>query len=176
MVAALRPAEFLAGARSVGAPLPHAQLTLDREGRVQVAGESVFRGYWPEWREPAEWVTEDLAHFDDAGHLNILGRCDAVIITGGKKVQPAEVEAALRATGEFDDVAVLGVPDSEWGEIVVACYSTAGRPPDLAKVERAIARHLPSHLRPKRYVAVADWPRTAEGKLNRSRLARLAGA
>jgi O-succinylbenzoic acid--CoA ligase len=90
-----------------------------------------------------------------------------MIITGGKKVQPTEVEAALRESGEFADVAVLGVPDAEWGEAVVACYPAGGREPDLA---RAVAALAGTH-RPKRFVALADWPRNAQGKLDRARLA-----
>jgi O-succinylbenzoic acid--CoA ligase len=86
-----------------------------------------------------------------------------VIITGGKKVQPAEVEAALRASGEFADVAVVGVPDAGWGEVVVACYPAGGRVPDRTRAVATLARHL----RPKRFVAIADWPRNAQGKLNR---------
>jgi len=169
MVVALRPEEFLAGARSCGSALPHAKINVNAEGVVAIAGESVFRGYWPELRTEREFATEDLGRFDEHGHLHILGRRDAVIITGGKKVQPEEVEAALRASGEFTDVAVIGVPDAEWGEAVVACYPAGGRTPD---VDRAVAA-LTGARRPKRFVAIKDWPRNAQGKVNRTELARL---
>src|ERR1019366_3800728 len=149
MVAAQRPEEFQAGERSCGSALPHAQVSVDAEGAVRVAGESVFHGYWPEWREERQFQTEDLGRIDEHGHLHILGRRDAVIITGGKKVQPAEVEAALRASGEFADVAVVGVPDAEWGEAVVACYPPGEPRPNLARAVAALA----GHLRPKRFVA-----------------------
>ena len=172
MVAALRPEEFLAGARSSGAALPHAKIRVNAEGVVGIAGESVFRGYWPEARTAREFTTVDLGRIDEHGQLHLLGRRDAVIITGGKKVQPAEVEAALRASGEFADVAVIGVPNTEWGEVVVACYPAGGRAPDLA---RAVAA-LVGPLRPKRFVAVADWPRNAQGKVNRAELARVTAA
>jgi glycosyltransferase involved in cell wall biosynthesis len=82
----------------------------------------------------------------------------------------AEVEAALRASGEFSDVAVIGVPDAEWGEIVVACYPAGGREPDLV---RAVAG-LHGAMKPKRFLAVADWPRAAQGKINRAQLKTLA--
>lgn len=170
MIAALKPEEFLAGARSCGAVLPHAAVKLDAEGLIMIAGESVFRGYWPEMVAAREFQTEDLGRFDERGHLQVLGRRDAVIITGGKKVQPLEVEAALRASGEFADVAVIGAPDAEWGEAVVACYPAGGREPDLA---RAVA-NLSGPLKPKRFVAVADWPRNAQGKINRTLLKQLA--
>lgn len=172
MVAALRPEEFLAGARSCGAPLPHARVSVNAEGRVVVGGESLFRGYVGA-AEPqrGEFVTNDLGRIDARGHLHVLGRADAVIITGGKKVQPVEVEAALRASGEFADVVVLGVPDAEWGEAVVACYPAAhgARKIDVARAVETLA----PQQRPKRFVAVPaeEWPRNAQGKIDRVKLA-----
>jgi o-succinylbenzoate---CoA ligase len=167
MVTALRPEEFLAGERSAGTALPHARVRVDAADGITIAGDSVFRGYYPEWRDAREFTTEDIGAIDARGHLHVLGRRDAMIITGGKKVQPAAVEAALRASGEFEDVAVIGVPDREWGEAVVACYpKSAERVPD---VTRAVEQ-LPAYQRPKRFVPLADWPRNAQGKLNRAAL------
>ncbi len=170
MVTAQQPAEFLAGSLGCGKPLPHAAIAVTADGTVRVTGESVFRGYWPDWREEREFVTADLGRFDERGELHLLGRSDTTIITGGKKVAPADVEVALRATGEFEDVAVVGVPDAEWGQVVVACYPAQGRSPDLRKVEAAISASLAPHLRPKKFVAVSAWPRNAQGKLNRATL------
>lgn len=172
MVAALTPAEFLAGERSAGRAMPHARIALSADGRISIEGESVFRGYWPELRIGRRFETADLGAIDGSGYLRVLGRADAVIISGGEKVQPAEVEAALRATGEFEDVAVIGVPDPEWGESVVACYPAQERPPRLERVEALLRERLGAFKRPKRYVAVADWPRNAQGKLNRGELRR----
>lgn len=169
MVAALPPREFLAGDRSSGIALPHASLAVTSEGLLSVTGESVFRGYYPEFSDGSTHVTEDLARIDDLGRLHLMGRRDAVIITGGKKVDPAELEALLRATGEFADVAVLGVPDPEWGQRVVACYPSGDRAPDLKRVAEALSTTAP-FKRPRRYVALADWPRNAQGKLNRASL------
>lgn len=166
MVTALRPEDFLAGARSSGAPLPHATIRIDTDGRVTIGGASLFLGYYPEHSASREFLTGDLGRLDERGHLHVLGRADAMIITGGKKVQPEVVEAALRASGEFDDVAVIGVPDAEWGEAVVACYPRGQRAPDTA---RAVAA-LPAWQRPKRFVPLDAWPRNAQGKLNRAAL------
>jgi O-succinylbenzoic acid--CoA ligase len=166
MVAALRPEEFLRGARGVGTALPHVRITIGDDGAVIVEGGSVFHGYYPEWREERRFETGDLGRFDEHGHLHLLGRRDAVIITGGKKVQPLEVEAALRASGELEDVAVLGVPDSEWGELVVAFFPASQRPPDPGKA----AAKLAGYQRPKHYVPVDPWPRNAQGKVDRAAL------
>lgn len=164
MVTAQRPEEFAAGDRSSGRVLPHATVTVNGDGRVAVGGASLFRGYAPAWRGETEWETTDLGALDAAGRLHVAGRADAVIITGGKKVQPAAVEAALRASGEFEDVAVIGVPDAEWGEAVVACYpGGATAAPDLGRAAAGLA----AHERPKRAVAIAPWPRTVHGKIDR---------
>jgi len=127
---------------------------------------------------PAEnfFQTEDLAFWDKHGGLNIVGRRDAVIISGGKKVFPTEVETLLRDSGVFADVAVVGAPDAKWGQCVVACYpGKSGARIDEARVERVL-RPIAAYKRPKRYVRVpvADWPRNAQGKLNRAALARVA--
>jgi O-succinylbenzoic acid--CoA ligase len=176
MVAALRPEEFLRGRRGCGSALPHASLALNEDGVIRVTAESLFRGYHPGWREAAgAWSTEDLGRFDQQGGLHVLGRRDAVIISGGKKVEPADVEAVLRSTGQFSDVAVVGVPDAEWGEAVVACYPDGMKEPDLACVEQRLACELAPHKRPKHYVPVA-WPRNAQGKVSRAALAESARA
>jgi O-succinylbenzoic acid--CoA ligase len=174
MVASLRPEEFLQGRRGCGTALPHAGLTLREDGVIQIASASLFRGYFPRGRENAgAWSTEDLGRFDAQGGLHVLGRRDAVIISGGEKVDPAEVEAVLRLTGQFADVAVVGVPDAEWGETVVACYPAGTKTPDLTRLEPHIVRDLAPSKRPKHYVPVA-WPRNAQGKINRAALAALA--
>lgn len=166
MIVASRPHEFRDGDRSSGRPLPHAHVRVGRGGVVRVGGKSLFRGYAGGVARRGDFVTGDLGACDRQGGLHILGRRDAVIITGGKKVHPARVEAALRATGNFADVAVIGVPDREWGEIVVACQPAgcgrALRPPPLPD--------LPAYARPKRLVSISPWPRNAQGKVDRVRL------
>ncbi len=174
MIAGLRPAEFLAGARSNGAPLPHVQVSLSDDGNIFVGGGSVFRGYFPEWREADEsFATSDGGYFDESGQLHVTGRRDAVIITGGEKVDPVEVEAALRGTGEFLDVIVVGVPDAEWGQRVIAVYPASSQP-RIDAVSAALARLLTPSKRPKQFVAIPHWPANAQGKVNRAEASRAA--
>lgn len=171
MVTALRPEEFLAGARDAGRALPHARLGLTADGALRVEGASVFRGYWPQFRAERWHETEDIGRIDDRGHVQVLGRRDEVLITGGEKVDPRGVEAVLRATGQFRDVAVVGVPHPEWGTEVVAVFPATDQP-DQARVRAAVERELAPYERPKRWVSLADWPRTPAGKLDRAELAR----
>lgn len=184
MVAAQTPQEFAAGDVSSGRAMPQARIVTDAEGRLLIAGASLFFGYWPEERAGAEdcvaWRTDDLAEIDAAGRLRILGRADAIIITGGEKVNPAEVEAALREAGGagLEDVAVVGVAHPEWGSEVVALYpeSRDEARVDVALLCEVLAGRLAAAKRPKRYMAVPAeaWPRDARGKVSRAELADLA--
>lgn len=164
MVTAMRPEEFLAGARHSGRALPHARVGIGADGTITVSGESVFRGYWPAWREGGAFTTDDAGSLGADGSLTVIGRRDAVIITGGEKVQPERVESVLRATLAGTEVAVVGVPDVEWGEKVACCLSKPlSAPPDAA----ALAQLAP-HERPKLWLTVDPWPVNAHGKLNRA--------
>jgi O-succinylbenzoic acid--CoA ligase len=133
----------------------------------------MFRSYFPDSGAGGTLTTEDLGWIDADGRLTIVGRRDAVIITGGKKVFPIEVEAALRASGLFSDVAVVGVADAEWGQRVVACYPAAQAMPDGTVLNAAMAGFAP-HQRPKAFIAVTEWPRNEQGKVNRAALLRAA--
>jgi O-succinylbenzoic acid--CoA ligase len=171
MATGLKPEDFLGGRRDAGRALPHARVSIDGQGGIVVGGDSLFRGYWPDWREGDDYLTEDRGRLDAAGHLHVLGRRDAVIMTGGEKVDPAEVEEALRQTGEFTEVLVAGLPDAEWGQVVVAAYPDTLRP-DRTKVDAALARTLAPAKRPKRFVPISDWPVTEQGKVNRAEVVR----
>ena len=187
MIAAQREGDFAAGDRSSGRVMPHARVEIcdaetgavlprGKTGLVRVSAASLFRGYFPETRAGDFHQTDDLARRDARGGLRIAGRRDAVIVTGGKKVMPAEVEEVLRAGGCFSDVAVVGVPDAEWGSKVVACHPAgAGAGFDRAGAEAALCA-LAKYKWPKAYVALGDWPLNAQGKLNRAALAAAARA
>jgi o-succinylbenzoate---CoA ligase len=169
MATGLRPGEFLAGNRNSGRPLPHARVRLAGDCRITIAGDSIMRGYWPDWDETHEFLTADLGELDLSGALTVLGRSDGVIITGGEKVRPEEVEAILRGTGQFADIAIVGEPDPEWGYRIVAAYPRDPAP-DLELVRRTVEAKLAPYKRPKVYVPLAVWPRNPQGKLSRPQL------
>jgi O-succinylbenzoic acid--CoA ligase len=139
---------------------------------VCVAGETVFRGYFPEWRDTRSFETADAGWLDEHGQLTVTGRRDAVVITGGEKVQPAEVEALLRDTGEFPEIVVLGVPDTEWGQMLVAAYPATLKP-RLKRVADVMTRSLAPHKRPKLFVPLDSWPANGPGKVNRAQITSL---
>lgn len=173
MVCAQKPGDFAHGARDVGCPMPHARVSVGPDGRICVSGNSLFRGYFPDYdgAAPRIWETGDIGSISDAGTLEVMGRIDDVIISGGEKVAPLEVENALRATGAFDDVAVLGCADSVWGACVVAAYAAPREKEiDWNGIEAFLQGALAAFKRPRLYVHVSEWPRNAQGKLQRARL------
>jgi o-succinylbenzoate---CoA ligase len=177
LICALRPAEFLAGAGGCGSALPHARLALDGEGRIGIEATSLFYGYWPQRRAPGAWRSDDLGCFDAAGHLHVLGRADALVISGGEKINPAEVEAELRACGGLAaaELVVLGVPHPEWGEELVALMPEPedGAPvPAWPALREALRGRLAPAKIPRRLLLVpaACWPWRGPGKVDRAAL------
>lgn len=172
MVSALSPSELMVGVRSSGRPLPHVRIDVNEEGTIAVAGPSLFRGYYPEWRQEGErFETTDRGRWDVEGGLHVLGRRDGAIVSGGEKVHPSDVELVLRTAG-YGQVVVLGMPDPEWGQMVVAAHP-AGHDLHQDSLTRFLRTQLSPAKRPKRYVALETWPMSAAGKVNRSEVARL---
>ncbi|WP_222849597.1 class I adenylate-forming enzyme family protein [Trebonia kvetii] len=141
----------------------------------QVSGE--YRGTGSVL-DPGGWFpTRDLGHLDHDGYLFVHGRADDTIIRGGENIAPAEIEDVLADHPAVGQAAVLGVPDEEWGERIVAVIvPVPGSAPDPEDV-RAFARaRLRSSRTPDEVVFRGELPYTATGKLLRRELAReLAG-
>ena len=154
---------------TVGRPLAGFDVQIDG-GVIVVSGSAVSPGYWREAPREGPLVTNDLGSFDAAGRLIVHGRRDAVIITGGENVNPERVEAALVDHPSVVDAGVFGVPDPDWGEMVVAHIVWSEAPDDAG-----LAEHLGTVLErweiPKRFEPVEALPRTASGKLDRDALA-----
>jgi fatty-acyl-CoA synthase len=114
----------------------------------------------------------DTGELDEDGYLYLTGRTSELIRTGGESVWPVEVEAALRGLDGVADLAVVGVPDETWGEIVCAAVVPAGGPvPDLGRLRRHLDGRLAGFKHPRRVVAVPEIPRTpATGQVQRRRL------
>jgi acyl-CoA synthetase (AMP-forming)/AMP-acid ligase II len=119
----------------------------------------------------ADWLTlGDLGRLDEHGHLHLVDRKSHMIITGGENVYPAEVEAVLAEHPQIDDVAVIGLPDAEWGEAVTAVIMTSGRAPDLESIRLFARARLAGYKTPRRVIVVPAIPRTASGKILKHRL------
>jgi acyl-coenzyme A synthetase/AMP-(fatty) acid ligase len=118
-------------------------------------------------------LSPDHGRIDEDGHLFLRGRVDDVINSGGEKVSPDEVEAALRAHPQVADCAVLAVADpaGRLGEIVMAVVVAApGAAPDVEDLKRFCAGRLELHKVPRDVRFAEALPRTALGKVDRGRL------
>ncbi len=153
----------------VGAPLPGVTIALDDDGAIAVSGPTVMRGYLGEAPRTGPYLTGDLGRWLPGGQLEILGRADDRILTGGETVDPAEVEAALRACPGVDDAAVVGLPDPEYGQVVTAVV--VGVRIDLDSLRAALAPRLARYKHPRRLEWADALPRNALGKLDRRAIA-----
>jgi O-succinylbenzoic acid--CoA ligase len=143
-----------------------------RDERIWLSGPVLFSGYYGE--PPAEgWFrTGDLGVQDAGGRLAVRGRADDVINTGGHKVVPGEVAAALQAVPGVRDAVVVGQSDTEWGERVVAVVvpSDPADPPTLKMLRMRVSERLPRYAAPSRVVLVDEVPMLPSGKPDLVRL------
>ena len=186
-VTALRPADHRLDRpdllASVGRTLLHSTISVVDEdgqrlepgvvGEVVTAGPHVMDRYWRRPMESSEaldggWLrTGDLGSIDDAGYLYLNGRKSSLIVSGGVNVYPHEIEDVLRLHPIIQDCAVIGVPDDEWGEAILAVVCASEHPEVDAlplELDDWCSTRLPAYRRPKKYLVLDDLPRTASGK------------
>ncbi|KAA9156216.1 long-chain fatty acid--CoA ligase [Amycolatopsis acidicola] len=171
---------------SVGRPLPGIEIEIRAEdggrvgagetGLVFVRGEQISGEYGGRSSlDDGGWfATRDLGRVDDAGYLYIEGRADDTIIRGGENIAPAEIEDVLLAHPRLTEAAVLGLPDAEWGQRLVAVVVGEGDPEEIRAWVRS---RLRSSKTPDAVVFRDELPKTETGKLlRRVLLADLTGA
>lgn len=177
-VASLHHDDLLTKPGRCGVPSVLTDIAIGEDGELLVAGPLLFDGYLgdPEATDAAlrdGWFhTGDRAELDDDGYLSIVGRLGTVIRSGGESIVPEVVEAALGSHPGVEAVAVFGVPDDDWGEVVAAAVVASERLTldDLS----GCLEGQPRHNRPRRLLLVDEIPRTAAtGQVDRSTLRRL---
>ena len=153
-----------------GRPLPGVRLRVAQTGVLEVATPARMTGYLSE-SDINEWVTtHDLGHLDAEGRVHILGRADAMLISGGENIHPLEVEALLTACPGLREVGITGLHDPAWGDIVACAYRGEITETALADWCRA---HIPAARRPRRFLRLGHLPHLASGKLDRCALPKL---
>jgi O-succinylbenzoic acid--CoA ligase len=166
-VAVVPPGRALELAGTSGIVGPHASVEIV-EGEIVVSGPALFPGYVNPALEPrpeeGRFPTGDLGRLED-GVLTVLGRRDDTISTGGENVRPEEVEEVLRSSGAVRDVAVAGLPDPTWGEVVAAWVVAEGT--SSRELEAWCRERLPAFKVPRRWHFVPALPRGEGGKLLR---------
>ena len=141
-----------------------------------LAGDESFEGYWRRPEADAKslrdgwYFTGDTGFVDTDGDLFVTGRVDDMIITGGENVSPVEIESCLSLHPAVSEVAVVGLPDEKWGKVVVAFVKRAA-PVEASELDAwCRTSGLANFKRPRRFVFVADIPKSPVGKLLRRQL------
>jgi O-succinylbenzoic acid--CoA ligase len=184
LVATYGMAETCGGCVYDGLPLDGAGLALAADGRIRLAGPTLFDGYLDDAEATAAvlvdgWFhTSDAGRLDEDGLLHVLGRLDDMVVTGGVNVPAGVVAARLRAHPRVRAAEVVGVPDAEWGNRVVAVLALA-EPAETLSLDEARAwvgeRH-PRSWAPRETVVVPELPMLANGKVDRLAVRQLAEA
>lgn len=160
-----------------GEPLDGVEVESLPDGRLRIRGPVLARGYRSDPAATREvfrdgwFLTSDLGRVED-GRVHVHGRADDVIISGGENVAPEPVAAALRELTAVADAAVIGRPDDEWGQRVVAVIVPAdpASPPSLGELREAASELLPAAALPRELWTVPALPRDGMGKLSNAAL------
>ncbi|KAF1816501.1 acyl-CoA synthetase/AMP-acid ligase-like protein II [Eremomyces bilateralis CBS 781.70] len=179
---------------TVGRLLPHVEakivdprdwtraLDVGERGELAVCGYNVMTGYWGDAARTAEvlvvdeegrrWMhTGDEGEMDAEGYVRITGRIKDLIIKGGENIHPLEVENCLFAHAAVAEVAVVGLPDERYGEVVAAfVVRHEGAAVSADEVREWVKERLSHHLVPKFVFWVDTYPKTASGKIQKFKL------
>ncbi len=175
---------------SVGKPLSFTRLRIvdaaghdlprGEPGDIVVSGPTVMTGYLEDERATAatlrdgELYTGDIGFLDEDGDLWLLQRRADLIISGGENIYPAEVEAVLRAHPGVAEACVVGLPDTEWGQLPAALVvPRPGEPLTVTELDELCRRVLAGYKRPRRFLIASEMPLTASGKPARQEVHRL---
>jgi malonyl-CoA/methylmalonyl-CoA synthetase len=174
----------------VGVPLPGVEVKLVDEkgspvadgepGEIIISGPNVFLEYWQNPQATAESFTEagwfstgDVAVVEN-GYYRIMGRMSMDIIkSGGYKISALEIEEVLRTHPAVDDCAVIGMPDEEWGELIVAALVLKETTFDTHSLQLWLREKMAAYKTPRKYMVLPELPRNAMGKVVKSSLKQL---
>ena len=177
VVATYGSAETAGGCVYDGLPLDGVEVVVDPDTRIRIAGPTLFDRYeddagLTERTLVDGWfMTADAGSLDEAGRLQVLGRLDDMVVSGGVNVPASAVAARLRDHPDVEDAEVLGVPDAEWGTRLVAFVVGTV---DLDAVRDWVGAVHPRSWAPRQVVALDDLPLLTNGKTDRLRLRALA--
>ncbi|MEU0266000.1 AMP-binding protein [Nocardioides sp. NPDC006303] len=174
-------------AGTVGLPFPGQELRIlgadgkpvppGENGEVSVRGANVMRGYLGRPDDTAAvisdgWLsTGDLGHVDEDGYLTIVGRSKEMIIRGGENIYPKEIEDVLAGDPTVLEVAVIGLPDEKWGEVVVAfVQARPGATVDVKALMSRCREQLSGYKRPTAIHVLDALPKNTVGKLDKRAL------
>ncbi|WP_216830774.1 class I adenylate-forming enzyme family protein [Alkalihalobacterium elongatum] len=145
---------------------------------VNMKSPEAFKGYWnrpditKQFIYEGWYYTGDLGFVDEEGDLNIVGRVDDMIISGGEKIYPELVEKVLIEHQKVSEAIIIGEEDERWGQIVVAYIVPSDRSISFQELDRFCKYHdqLSSYQRPRKYVFLDCIPKSPTGKILRKKL------
>ncbi|MCB0965524.1 MAG: AMP-binding protein, partial [Ilumatobacter sp.] len=160
-----------------GAPVVGCTMDVSPSGEIMARGNMIMEGYWEQPDQTAAAIYDGFFHtgdggtIDDANYVTIADRKKDVIISGGENVSSIEVEDAIFQHPEITEVAVIGIPDEKWGELVTALVVTVeGSDLTEADVIAWTKQKLAGYKCPKRVEFRDELARTATGKLQKFKL------
>ena len=146
-------------------------------GEITVKGWGVMKGYWKRPKETAEALrdgflfTGDIGYLDEDGHLFITDRKKDMVLRGGENIYPVEIENALYQIQGVSEVTVFGIPDTKYGEEVVACVVMQdGLSMTYDELISGCLKYIPKYKCPKKIAFVKELPKTQTGKFDKKTL------
>jgi O-succinylbenzoic acid--CoA ligase len=177
---------FTGPANSCGKPLEGIEMKLivdndNASSIICLRGDQIFEGYLEaslntDAFDSEGWFsTGDYATVDDQGYVQIIMRRSDRIVSGGENINPVEIESLLHQFSGISDVAIVGLPNQEWGQVVTAVIvlSDEGQHVSLNEVKTFLNQKISSFKIPKQLIAVAEIPRTSSGKIKRIELLKM---
>ena len=165
MAAAIPVEDFLADPRAGALPIGDTNIEIDSSGRICVQSPALFIGY--HGGEPLDltrgYLTEDEGYIDENERLHVTGRINRLVISGGEKIDPHEVEDAVSAIAGVEEVMALGIPDPEWGQKLVIYYTGQ----ELVDWKERLKDQLATYKLPKEMLRVDRLPLDEKGKFFR---------
>jgi O-succinylbenzoic acid--CoA ligase len=149
--------------------LQGAEISIGAENRIVVDGPMVSSGDLDAPDRTGPLLTGDVGRLHD-GRLEVLGRADSIIVTGGENVMPERLERIIGGLPGAGDVAVVGVPDETWGSVVAVAFTGDADQEDL---EKRVRQSVAGHEVPRRWIRAQTIPMLGIGKIDRRAVAKL---
>lgn len=170
MISILKPEDAVMKIDSAGKSLPGVKLKIEHD-EILISSDSLFSGYYKNDSLTKEklikgwYKTGDVGVIDNDGFLFIKGRKDNIIISGGEKIDPNEIESAIKKIDYIKEAVVLGIPDEKWGQKICAVFVGSTKI-DVSEIQEKLKEILPSYKIPKMIKQIEKIPVDEMGKIN----------
>ena len=165
MVAAIPVTDFLTDSRAGAIPIGDSKMEIDSSGRIRIQSPALFKGYYG--REALDltrgFLSGDEGYIDENERLYVTGRIDRLVVSGGEKIDPYEVQDVVGAIAGIEEVLAVGLPDVEWGQKLVVYYTGH----ELVDWKERLKEQLVSYKLPKEMFRVEHLPLDEKGKFLR---------